>query len=81
MNLAVLNAKDASVVTPADGADLPKTAVALFIGGAGNLIVTTIKGNNCTFTGIPAGFVLNLQVKRVFATGTTCTNIAAFHME
>ena len=79
MNLSQLNARDAFAVTPHDTNALTKNAVALYIGGAGTgaLTVKTIKGNNVSFAGIPAGFVLNLQVTHVLSTGTGVTSIVA----
>jgi hypothetical protein len=67
----------AAAVTPADGADLADFASALFVGGAGALKVDTVGGSTVTFTGVAAGSVLRIRVKRVYATGTTATNIAA----
>jgi hypothetical protein len=49
----------------------------LYIGGAGNLRVLTASGDDVTFTGVLAGSYLPVQVQRVFATGTTATNIIA----
>lgn len=70
-------ARNAVVVTPADGSDLANVTRALFIGGAGNLNVDTADGDTVLFTGIPAGFLLPLAVKRVRSTSTTATNIVA----
>lgn len=69
---------DAAVVVPADGSDLPR-AGRLFVGGAGAVKVTTIAGNDVTFTGVIAGSVLPVRVKKVFATGTTATNMVAMY--
>lgn len=48
----------------------------LYIGGAGNVNVTTIGDDSVTFAGIPAGTILPVQVRRLRA-GTTATNIIA----
>lgn len=64
----------AAVVVPADAGTLVNFN-RMFIGGAGNLKVDLQDGSNVTFTGIPAGFLLELSVSRVYATGTTCTNM------
>lgn len=62
-------------VTPNDGADLAKVTEGLFIGAAGNVAVVMQDGSSVTFTGLAAGVVHRLSVKRVLATGTTATGI------
>lgn len=64
----------AAAVTPADGADLPKTG-RIWVGGTGNVKVDTISGDTVTFNSVPAGTILPVRVKRVYATGTTGTNM------
>lgn len=49
----------------------------LYVGNTGNLRVLTSGGADLTFVGIPAGSFVPVQVKRVFATGTTATDIIA----
>lgn len=49
----------------------------LYIGGAGNVKVTTIGGDVITFTATPIGQVLPVQVIKVHSTGTTATLINA----
>ena len=72
---------DAAAVTPADGADLAKKpTAAVFVGGAGAMVVTMASGNDVTLTGIVAGTIFDgLCVDRIKATGTTATNIAALY--
>lgn len=48
----------------------------LYIGGAGNVAVTTISGDIVTFSGVPAGYVLPVQVIKL-ASATTATLINA----
>lgn len=68
-------AMNAQEITPADGADLTYQARSLYVGGAGNVKVTTVGGDTVTFVGVAAGTVLPVLVKRVFSTGTTATSI------
>ena len=68
---------DAADVTPSDSADLPRPARSLYVGGAGDVSVITRGGSTVTFTAVPAGMVLPVQVRRVRATGTTATSIDA----
>lgn len=47
----------------------------LYIGGAGNVKVTTLDGDDITFTALAVGVVHPILVKRVWSTGTTATNM------
>jgi hypothetical protein len=74
----------AAAVTPSNTVDIPyvgggdiKWDCVLYIGGAGNLRVLTAGEDDVTFTGVLAGSFLPVQVKRVFASGTSATNIVA----
>ena len=49
----------------------------LYVGNTGNLRVLTSSGADLTFVGIPAGSFVPVQVKRVFSTDTTATDILA----
>ena len=49
----------------------------LYVGGAGNVRVLTSSGADLTFVGIAAGTFMPVQVKRVFRTDTTATDIVA----
>lgn len=66
-----------ALVTPNDSTDLVKASRGLLIGGSGTLKVTTVGGETITIpaTCVPAGGVLPLRVARVWATGTTATDI------
>jgi len=61
-------------VTPADS-DMGTPARALYVGVGGDVRVTTTGGNDVTFTAVPGGSLLPVSVKRVWATGTTATNV------
>jgi hypothetical protein len=47
----------------------------LFVGGAGNVKITTPYGDTVTYTGVLAGTYLFVEALKIFATGTTATNI------
>jgi hypothetical protein len=49
----------------------------LYIGGAGNLKVTTSGNDEVLFLGVQAGTFFPVNVVKVWATGTDCTNIIA----
>lgn len=65
---------DAAAVTTSDTVNLATPSV-IWVGGAGNVKVTTAQGSDVTFTGVLAGAILPVQVLRVWATGTTATNM------
>ncbi|MGI0017019.1 MAG: spike base protein, RCAP_Rcc01079 family, partial [Nitrososphaera sp.] len=66
-------------VTPSDTVDLTNISRALYVGGAGAVVVTMRDGNDLTFSGVPAGKVLDIRVSRVKATGTTATLMIALY--
>lgn len=49
----------------------------LYVGGAGNVRVETVGGNDVTFNGLTAGQFVPVQVKRVYTTDTSATNLVA----
>jgi hypothetical protein len=72
-------AEYAAAVTPSDSTDLATTARALFIGGAGNANVDMPDGGTVLFSGLAAGSILPVRVRRVRATSTTATLIIALY--
>lgn len=64
----------AVVVTPDDDNDLAEAPSILYIGVSGNVKVDLAKEGTVTYLSVPVGF-LKVYVKRVYATGTTATNI------
>lgn len=64
----------AFAVTPADS-DMATPARSLYIGGGGDLRVTTTGGDDVTFSGVPGGTILPVSVARVWSTNTTATSI------
>lgn len=75
--------QNAAAVTLSDSTDLSTlTGLSgsypfLYIGGAGNLKVTTQGGQAVTFNGLTAGSVLYVRCKLAWATGSTATNVVA----
>jgi len=68
---------NAASVTPSDTVDLSTPSRQLFIGTGGNLKVTLLGGQTLTYTNVPSGADFPRRVVRVWATGTTATNIIA----
>lgn len=66
-------------ITKSDTDELPSVTRAIFVGGAGNMVVVMADGSELTITGIAAGSWLPLRVKQVKSTSTTATNMAGFY--
>lgn len=78
-----LQAGRAASVTPSDTANIPSVTgvenngCVLYVGGTGTVKVLTVGGDEVTFSGVQAGTFMPVQVLRVYATGTSATNIVA----
>lgn len=73
-------ANGAVAVTPSDTVDLvTKPTKGVYIGGAGNLKADMSDGTTVTFNVLAVGVIHCLSVKRIYATGTTATNIVAVY--
>lgn len=66
-----------TVVTPSDTVDLDYTSCSIYTSDGGNITVDTQAGDTVLLTALPAGTMLPIRVTRVYATGTTATNIYA----
>jgi hypothetical protein len=62
-------------VTPNDSTDLPIQTRSIYVGVGGDIKLTAISGGTVTFLNVPTGAVLPVQASRIFATGTTATNL------
>jgi hypothetical protein len=67
---------DAEAITPSDTSS--KSYCGFYVGVGGDVKVTTKKGNPVTFTDLPAGTIMPLGIIRVWAAGTTATNLVGF---
>lgn len=75
-------ARFAAAVTPSDSTDLPNgVAVAFYVGVTGDVAVTFADMDDGTSVVVKAAPVGDrpYQVKRIWATGTTATNILALY--
>ena len=86
MALQKLQSGRAAAVTPSDTVDIPSVSTqdgsgnngcVLYVGTGGTLKVSTIGGDEVTFTGIVSGTFVPVQVLRVWSTGTSASNIIA----
>ena len=75
---ATVSASRAAAVTLSDSTVIENTR-ALFIGSAGDLKVTMSDGGDVTFSGLSAGFILPVQVSKVWATGSTASLVLALY--
>lgn len=62
-------------VSPSDGALLPETTRAVYVGVAGDLAIVMKSGGEALFTNVQAGSLLPIRAAQVKATGTTAQNI------
>lgn len=74
---ATQSARDCIEITPSNDANLAREARAIFIGIGGNLKISTQYGNTVTFMNLVRGQILPVQVVKVWATGTTASNLIA----
>jgi len=73
----------AKVIAPSDTNDLPNGSTGgIYVGGAGDMVVTfvTMKdGESITLKGLQAGEIYPFRVKRIWATGTTATDVVVLY--
>lgn len=67
----------AEEISPHDANELSSYSRAIFVGGDGDLKLTTIGGSTVTLVAVKAGSILPIQAKIVFDTGTTATDLIA----
>ncbi len=72
-------APDAKAVTPGASALPDGTCKAVYVGGAGNLNVTTERGTTTLFVGVAAGSILPIRCSHILSTSTTATSIVALY--
>ncbi len=68
----VAPATHAFAITPNDDADLSPVPRAIYVGGAGDLVVSMMAGGPpVTFVNVPSGIILPLRAIRVLEASTT----------
>lgn len=70
--------QDAQAVTLSDTATIAVTR-SVWVGSTGNLKVTMVSGNTATFDAVPNGTWLPIQIKQVWSTGTSASNVVALY--
>jgi hypothetical protein len=77
---ATVPAHRAASVTPSNATVFEQPTRAFYVGGGGNVTVDMVDGGaSVPFVGLLAGVVYPFQVTRIYATGTTATNIVALY--
>lgn len=72
-------ATNAAAMSENDSTDLAYTTRAIYVGGAGNVVVDMASGQtSVTFSSVPAGTILPIRVTRL-RTATTATNLVALY--
>jgi len=66
-------------VTPHDTNELTNHTRAIYVGGAGNISLTTSGGDLFTMTGVLAGTLYWVRAKIILSTGTTATNLVGLY--
>jgi hypothetical protein len=64
-------------VTPNNNVDLPNGVTGIYVGGTGHLRIQTLDGAFPTFSAVPVGTVIPVQIRRVMASGTSATLLVA----
>jgi len=68
-------AYDGFVITPSNANNLATMARSIYVGGAGDVALTTPGNTALTFIGLTAGSILPVMAIKVSSTGTTATNL------
>lgn len=69
----------AFAVTPHNTTQLEHATRGIYIGGTGNLKVTTVGGEEEVFVGIAAGVIHPIAAIIIWSTGTTATSIVGVY--
>lgn len=66
-------AYDGFAITPSNVANLPTMARGIYVGGAGDIALTTPGNTALTFVGLTAGSILPVMAIKVSSSGTSAT--------
>ena len=70
--------QEAAAVTPHDSTLLTDPGI-LYVGTGGDVVVLTAGGQTVTFSNVPTGSFIPLQVRRVNSTNTTASDILVLY--
>lgn len=77
--LSTAPGEHAFAVTPHNTNQLTHSTRGIYVGATGNLKVTTVGGEEITFTGVAAGVVHPIAAIIIWSTGTTATGIVGLY--
>lgn len=60
-------------ITKSDTVNFAFTVRGIYVGGTGDVVVVTERGNTVTFSAVPVGVILPVRAIRVNSTSTTAT--------
>lgn len=72
-------ARNALAISPDNDTDLTVTVRGFYLGNAGDVKVDMANGGSVVFSNMAAGVIYPIGVKRIYATGTTATNIVGLY--
>ncbi len=79
-NTTIGQSSSAYTITPSDSTVVAYSGI--YVGTTGNVAVVPLhegpSGNTVTFVAVPAGTHIHLQVCKVYANGTTASNLVGF---
>lgn len=68
-------ARAAFAITPHDTNFLPALTLGIYVGGIGNIAILDSEDGVPIFVGVVVGSIIPVRAQKVFATGTTATNL------
>lgn len=66
-------------ITKHDSTNFTKNTRAIYVGGAGDVVVVFDDDSTATFVGVPAGSILPVRAKRVNSTSTSATSMVGMY--
>jgi hypothetical protein len=73
-------ARNHFAITPHNSTDFTANNTrAIYVGGAGNIVIVTENGDAVTYSNVPAGTIIPIVAKRVNSTNTTATNLVGMY--
>lgn len=73
MSLYTTSFDNALAVTKSDSTVFSPALSAIYVGGTGDVAVTTVDGSAIVFKAVPVGVVIPCRVKQIMSTNTTAT--------
>jgi len=71
--------RNGAAITPSDSVNLTDICRAIYVGGAGNIVVVWTDDTTSTFVAVPVGTTLYVAAKRINLSSTTATNLLALY--